>query len=121
VDLGLLGHEIDARVLAAGVEFVQSLIKQDAMAKGADVRAVAPAPDVVGVEAMNEYIREAALTTYHPIGTAGMLPRVEGGVVDPELKVLGVKNLRVVDASVIPVHLSCHPVVVCFFIERELN
>lgn len=40
---------------------------------------------------------------YHPFSTAIMLPKEDGGVVDTSLKVYGTKNLRVVDASVIPV------------------
>ncbi|KAJ6528638.1 hypothetical protein DFH09DRAFT_1413407 [Mycena vulgaris] len=69
VDLGFLEHEIDVRILPAGVEFVRSRIKEDAMATAAGVRAVAPATDVVSAEAMNEYMRQAAFTTYHPIGS----------------------------------------------------
>jgi choline dehydrogenase-like flavoprotein len=45
----------------------------------------------------------------HPIGTASMLPREDGGVVDSTLKVYGTANVRVVDASIIPVHISAHP------------
>ncbi|KAK5163580.1 uncharacterized protein LTR77_010529 [Saxophila tyrrhenica] len=60
-------------------------------------------------EEWEEYVRENVNTFYHPVGTCAMLPRKEGGVVDPGLKVYGTRNLRVVDASVIPLLLSAHP------------
>lgn len=44
----------------------------------------------------------------HPIGTAAMMPKVLGGVLDSNLKVYGTTNLRVVDASVIPFQISGH-------------
>lgn len=44
----------------------------------------------------------------HPIGTASMMPREIGGVVDYRLKVYGTKNVRVVDASVFPTQVSGH-------------
>lgn len=47
-------------------------------------------------------------TNYHPVGTASMLPRENGGVVSPELKVYGTKNVRIVDASVLPFQLCGH-------------
>ncbi|EGG12590.1 uncharacterized protein MELLADRAFT_100998 [Melampsora larici-populina 98AG31] len=48
-------------------------------------------------------------TFYHPVGTAAMLPRELGGVVDPDLRVYGTHNLRVIDASIFPVHIATHP------------
>ena len=49
------------------------------------------------------YIRRATLTTYHPVGTCKMgRPDDPTTVVDPRLKVKGFRNLRVVDASIMP-------------------
>ncbi len=50
-------------------------------------------------------VRDAAISSWHPIGTCAMLPRDAGGVVDPQLKVYGAKGLRVVDASIMPLHV----------------
>lgn len=44
-------------------------------------------------------------SSFHPIGTCAMLPQTDGGVVDPSLKVYGVENLRVIDASIFPLHV----------------
>ena len=49
----------------------------------------------------NEYIRANAETAYHPCGTCKM-GIDEKSVVDENLKVRGIKNLRIVDASVMP-------------------
>lgn len=46
---------------------------------------------------------------YHPIGTAAMMSRQLGGVVNKEMKVYGTNNVRVVDASVLPLQTSGHP------------
>jgi choline dehydrogenase-like flavoprotein len=54
------------------------------------------------------YIRNNVFTFYHPLGTCAMLPKKDNGVVDPQLRVYGVENLRVVDASVIPMIISAH-------------
>jgi choline dehydrogenase len=47
-------------------------------------------------------------TEYHPSSTCAMLPLELGGVVDPNLKVYGTANVRVVDASVFPIEFAAH-------------
>lgn len=37
-----------------------------------------------------------------------MLPRELDGVVDPKLRVYGTKNIRVVDLSIVPLHIAAH-------------
>lgn len=47
--------------------------------------------------------RSYSATIYHPVGTAKMGPATDPmAVVDPELRVYGVKGLRVIDASIMP-------------------
>ena len=49
-----------------------------------------------------EYIRRYATTLYHPVGTCRIGRATSNGVVDPRLRVFGVRNLRVADASIQP-------------------
>lgn len=44
----------------------------------------------------------------HGMGTAAMMARELGGVVDHEVRVYGTANVRVVDSSVIPMQISGH-------------
>ncbi|XP_060517251.1 glucose dehydrogenase [FAD, quinone]-like [Cylas formicarius] len=54
-------------------------------------------------------IRTIASTLYHPIATTRMGNSTENSVVDSELRVHGINGLRVIDAGVIPEHLSGLP------------
>jgi 4-pyridoxate dehydrogenase len=53
--------------------------------------------------ALDEHIRNTAITLHHPLGTCKMGRETdESAVVDPQLRVRGIERLRVVDASVMP-------------------
>lgn len=55
-----------------------------------------------------DFVLNTTLSIFHPVGTCAMLPQNQGGVVSPALVVYGTENLRVVDASVMPVLVSGH-------------
>lgn len=49
------------------------------------------------------HMRTFSMTIYHPVGTCKMGPEWDkDAVVDPRLRVYGIKNLRVIDASIMP-------------------
>jgi len=45
---------------------------------------------------------------HHPIATCAMMRKDLGGVVDGRLRLYGAKNIRIVDASVVPMQISAH-------------
>lgn len=67
-----------------------------------------------------EIIKTGIKSEYHPSGTCAMSPRKHGGVVNPELLVYGTKNLRVVDASIIPLLPAAHLQAVVYGIAEKV-
>ncbi|TLS30500.1 hypothetical protein PpBr36_02484 [Pyricularia pennisetigena] len=55
------------------------------------------------------FARSGTAVNSHNLGTASMMKRELGGVVDPELKVYGTRNVRVIDMSIFPLQFSGHP------------
>mgnify|MGYP003312139119 FL=1 len=52
-------------------------------------------------DSLVDHIKQTLETVYHPVGTCKM--GIDNmSVVDPNLKVYGVSNLRVIDASIMP-------------------
>jgi choline dehydrogenase len=56
---------------------------------------------VASDDEINAFVRSAASTVYHPVGSCRM-GADNGAVVDESLKVRGVDGLRVIDASIMP-------------------
>lgn len=72
-----------------------------------------PSPSASQQEQEDElrtWLTNNTITDWHPVGTCAMGGRegIRGGVVDDRLRVYGVKGLRVVDASVMPLQISAH-------------
>ncbi len=65
------------------------------------VRETYPGPQASTDEAIADALRLTGTTGYHAVGTCRM-GSDSRAVVDPQLRVVGVSGLRVVDASVMP-------------------
>lgn len=65
-------------------------------------------------------IRQVASSLQHQVGTCKMGPASDpDAVVNPQLQVVGIKNLRVVDASIMPVIPAAHTNAVVFMIGEK--
>ncbi|HEY6893924.1 MAG TPA: GMC oxidoreductase [Rhodanobacteraceae bacterium] len=110
----------DARDLATLVAGVK-LARRVAQGRPFDAyrgRELWPGPDATSDEAIAAQVRATAETLYHPIGTCRM-GTDPMAVVGPDFRVHGVDGLRVVDASVLPDHITGHPnAVVMMLAER---
>ena len=99
-----MGYDID--IMTYGIDFARRLARQAPMAPHF-LTENTPGSQYTG-EGLYDYARRTSGTEYHPMGTCSMLPRDHGGVVDTNLMVYGAANLRVVDASIMPLQISAH-------------
>ena len=98
----ILTSDRDLATLRAGVRILGDLARQESMRPfiGREVGAV-PADDSDTV--IDAFVRGTAVSFRHTLGTCRMgLASDPDAVVDPELRVIGLKALRIVDASVMP-------------------
>lgn len=101
IDIGYFREREDLEVLLDGVEKARHVAQQGPLADfGA--RELVPGPLGRSRKALATWARKNVMTTYHFAGTCRMGEDVDA-VVDPEtLKVRGLSNVRVADASVMP-------------------
>ena len=100
IDPNYLADPADAESLVAGLRIAREIVRQPALApfRGTEID---PGADITTDAGLLDFVRETSETLYHPVGTCRM--GADGAsVVDPELRVRGVRGLRVVDASVMP-------------------
>ncbi len=95
-----LSKDADINSIRLGVKILRKVFSQDAFneLRGDEQT---PGPQIQSDEDLNKWIKQTAETIYHPVGTCKM-GKDEYSVVDPELKVIGLENLRVADASIMP-------------------
>lgn len=78
-----------------------------------------PSPNAMEEEIML-MIKSNVATEYHVSCSCPMLPLSLGGVVDPNLLVYGTQNLRIVDASIMPMVPAAHLQAVVYAIAEKV-
>lgn len=104
IDPRYLSHPLDLEILARHIRYIPTIAKTEPLASFVKEggKRLPEGMDISTLDAAKEHVRRNLITNNHPCGTCAMLPQEKGGVVDENLRVYGVRNLRVVDASVFP-------------------
>ncbi|HTE87257.1 MAG TPA: GMC oxidoreductase [Dehalococcoidia bacterium] len=121
LDLNYFAEPEDMRRMVDGLRLCWEVVHAPELETFVDRIALLDDEMVASDEALSDYIRQTARTTFHPVGTARMGPEGDSGaVVDQYCRVRGVPNLRVVDASVMPNIVSCNTNLTCIMIGERV-
>ena len=108
IDPKYLTHPLDMEIFARHIRYLEtiaaseplrSLLKAENGRRTGDPKSSSYLTDL---EAAKDHVRKRSFSMWHPTSTCTMMPRERGGVVNDRLLVHGTSNLRVVDASIIP-------------------
>jgi choline dehydrogenase len=100
INFNFLSAPPDAELTVKAIRIARSIMTAPAMAP-LRVSEVAPGPDRQSDDEIIDWVKAAAETTYHPVGTCKM-GSDPMAVVDAQLRVHGIAGLRVADASIMP-------------------
>jgi choline dehydrogenase len=109
-DPPVIHHELlgkhDVTVITAALREAREILAADAFRPYVTTE-LQPGPQVQTDEDWERYLQGSSSRSYHPIATCKMGIDANA-VVNPELSVLGVDGVRVVDASIMPDLISGH-------------
>jgi choline dehydrogenase len=97
---GYLGDQADVDKFIVAIETIREIAQAPALADWGLTEAL-PGPAATSREALEHFIRQAVLPYNHVSGTCRM-GNGRDSVVDPDLRVHGIRGLRVADASIMP-------------------
>ncbi|MGE0701343.1 MAG: GMC family oxidoreductase, partial [Hyphomicrobiaceae bacterium] len=98
INFNFLSEPIDAALTVRAIRIAQSIMYAPAMAP-MQLTELAPGQDRKSDDEIIDWVKQAAETTYHPVGTCKM-GQDQMAVVDERLRVRGIAGLRVADASI---------------------
>lgn len=114
MDPKYLSHEADVETFLDGIKTARKIAEMPAL-RDLIVRETRPGPDVNDDNGLIAYMKDSIQTSWHMVGTTKM-GLGEDAVVDPELRVHGIRNLRVIDSGIFPTIPSSNtniPSIVC--------
>ena len=114
IDGRYLSHPLDVEIFARHLRYLETIAATEPFASLLKPGGRRNSPSAcIGrdgdLNAAKEYVRQTAMSNWHPVGTCAMMAREKGGVVDERLLVHGTANLRVVDASIMPIITRGNP------------
>ncbi|KAH7236935.1 uncharacterized protein BKA55DRAFT_666687 [Fusarium redolens] len=113
-----LKNPLDIAILTEGVKFARKLSGAPSI-KALNPFEIVPGVNVTSDSDIEQFIRNSASTLFHPAGSCKLGSRSEGGVVDEKLRVYGIKGLRIVDASVIPLLPATHTMTTVYAVAEK--
>jgi choline dehydrogenase len=119
IEYELLGSQPDVDTLARGVQAVREIMRAEPIS-GLVEAEILPGGHVGDQASLNEFIRGSTSICYHSIGTCRMGAGPQA-VVAPDLRVNGVKDLWIADASIIPSPISGNMNASCMMIGAKLG
>tara|TARA_R110000737_G_scaffold132041_1_gene163703 strand:+ start:1868 stop:3469 length:1602 start_codon:yes stop_codon:yes gene_type:complete len=104
IQLNLLAHQDDIDTMIKGVKIAKKILSTPPLSSS-HVKHILPDENCSTDQDIHQFLKTKCNTIYHPVGTCKM-GQDELSVVDQQLKVRGIKQLRVVDASIMPTLIS---------------
>jgi choline dehydrogenase len=114
MDPKYLSHEADVETFLHGIKMARKVATMPAL-RDLVVRETRPGPEVKDDAGLIDYMKNTIQTSWHMVGTTKMGLDADA-VVDPELRVRGIANLRVIDSGIFPTIPSSNtniPSIVC--------
>jgi choline dehydrogenase len=104
INFNFLSSPIDAALTVRAIRVARAIMTAPALAR-LQVTEVAPGASRTTDDEILDWVKQAAETTYHPVGTCKMGSDAMA-VVDHRLRVHGMEGLRIADASIMPTLIS---------------
>ncbi|KAG6828182.1 hypothetical protein H0H92_008841 [Tricholoma furcatifolium] len=138
IDPRYFEKDSDLELLVEHVRYIRRMVEIEPLKSAIVGAEVEPGPEYLSDEQIRDFLRQEIRSAWRKIGvlahvlfllrnldgidsvgTCSMQPRDKQGVVDPQLKVYGTKNLRIVDLSIYPIHIAAHTQALAYMIAEK--